>query len=132
MGMVYLHCYVAKDATPTVADEINGPTVGVDEEELRKNPEAVKQRLISDFRNWLKGKPALEAVTEIKGSSEHYRAVEEPKTSSWMGYRQQAEEMRGRKEYGLVGQIAGAKMWLGEKLGLHFRDVKGRFARRPD
>jgi hypothetical protein len=130
---VYIHCYVAKEVTPTVADEINGPTVAVDEDELKNNFDQVKQHLVADFLNWLKGKPlALENYVEMRESSTEYRQVEEPKTPSLLVIRQDAAARVGQNRPGLVAQYKGKRVWVEKSLKVQWRDMKGRFAKREE
>jgi hypothetical protein len=122
---VYLHCYVAKEVTPTVADEINGPTVGVDEEELRRDPEGIKQRLVEDFIGWLKGKPqALYEYVELDGSDGSYRLQHEPATPSRLGAEQQAMEWKQAKRHGAVASLHGVVLYITKGFRTTYRDAK--------
>ena len=122
---VYFHVYVAKDATPTVADEINGPAIAVDEDELMQHEDEIKQQAIDDFIKWLKGNP------------ERLREHAQPKggLGAWgMGetrveqYKLEAKErIKSGRPVAVVGESKGKKVTMGRwkgKIAYWVRDVK--------
>lgn len=128
MAKLFLHAYVAKGATPTVADEINGETMEIEESEYRKNPEYWEQKCVDNFIKWLKGKPeSLRDEAEvIKGKGyDQWAEVSHAKTI------QIAEQRREQKKAGKVGELHGVSVNVTKRLQIVFKNIKsGRFVSR--